>query len=178
MKKLLISTLFTLPLILLSAIVVNQTSGVLGGKGYARTHDFVVTATQFNLSISEPNENGVRSIKLIVPVKEIDTGIGMRNTHMRTSMFDMKKNPDIIFTAKTTASLTAGEVILNGALTINGVTNNHELHITVSENAGDLVAIGKTTISLENYDLPLLGMGPMKLLDQVDMAFNIVLPNK
>ena len=178
MKKTITSMLLILPLILLSAIILDETTGVLAGEGHASTHDFTVTATQFNLSISEPNENGVRSIKLIVPVKEIDTGIGMRNTHMRTSMFDMKKNPDIIFTAKTTASLTAGEVILNGALTINGVTNNHELHITVSENAGDLVAIGKTTISLENYDLPLLGMGPMKLLDQVDMAFNIVLPNK
>jgi len=178
MKKTITSILLILPLILLSAIILDETTGVLAGEGHARTHDFTVTATHFNLSISEPNQNGARSIKMVVPVKDIDTGIGMRNTHMRTSMFNLKENPDIIFTAKSNSSLAVGNVSLNGSLTINGVTNSHILQLTISDNSGKLVASGKTTISLGAYDLPLVGMGPMKLLDQVDMAFSIPLPNK
>ncbi|MFQ6678202.1 MAG: YceI family protein [Fidelibacterota bacterium] len=178
MKKIIITTLLILPLMVASAIVLNQSAGILAGEGHARTHDFTVTATSYDLDISDTDTNGERSIKLTVPVKDIDTGIGMRNTHMRTSMFDQKNNPNIIFTANTDAELAVGSVDLNGVLTINGVSKAHVLNITIENNSNDLIASGQTEIILTEFDLPLVGMGPMKILDHVDMAFNIILPKQ
>jgi len=178
MKKLIITTLVTLPLIVFSAIIINQSAGMLEGEGHAKSHSFSVTAKSFDLNIGDLDANGYRTITMTVPVKEIDTGNGMRNTHMRMSMFDIKKNPDIVFTAKSSAKLTAGKVSLDGTLTINGVTKPHVLTFVLNDKSGDWVASGMTNISLTAYDLPHVGMGPMKIQDQVDMAFNISLPNE
>lgn len=177
MKKLIITTLITLPLIVFSAILINQSAGMLAGEGHARSHNFTVTAKSFDLNISDLDANGYRTISMTVPVKEIDTGNRIRNIHMRKSMFNIKENPDIVFTAKSNAQLTAGQVSLDGTLTINGVTKPHVLNIVINDKSGDWVVSGKTNISLTAYDLPLVGMGPMKVQDQVDLAFNILLPN-
>ena len=162
----------------MAAIVINQSTGVLAGEGHARTHSFSVTAKTFDLKISNPDASGNRSIQMTVPVKDIDTGIGMRNTHMTMSMFDVKENPDIIFVVKSATELAVGRITLNGTLTINGVTKSHVLNIDLSDESGEWVATGETVISLTDYNLPLVGMGLMKLLDQVEMAFNIVLPDE
>jgi len=176
MKKLIYSAIFILPLLAMAAFTLNHSAGVLAGDGHARTHSFPVTATEFELEISDPDPTGYRQIQMTVPVNKIDTGIGMRNTHMRKSMFDTKKYPNIIFVAKSDAQLSNAQKTLNGTLTINGVSQPHTLNINLSNISGQWVAAGETVISLTDYNLPHVGMGLMKVLDEVEMAFNITLP--
>lgn len=175
MRKLIRAILVTLPLLVIAAIGINQSTGVIAGEGHARTHDFQVTATTFNLDISDPDAAGLRSIHLSVPVKDIDTGRRMRNFHMTRFMLKAKKYPEITFDAKTDVPLTPGQINLNGKLTINGISKSHDLVILLSDESGALVASGETVITLSDYNLPLAGMGPMKVLDHVEMAFNIIL---
>lgn len=177
MKHLITALLFTIPLFVLGAIGINQSNGVVAGEGHARTHDFYVKANTFNLEISDPDSAGVRFVQVSVPVKDIDTGRSLRNIHMRMSILKAKKYPEITFTANTKAPLAPGQITLNGLLTINAIAKTHELTIALVKEAGKLVASGETVILLSDYDLPLVGMGPMKLLNRVEMAFNITIPS-
>jgi len=174
MKKQLALLIITLPLLMLAAIELNQSNGVLSGEGHARTHDFEVTAKTFNLDIGDLNENGTRQINVSIPVKDMDTGISMRNIHMRSSMFNTKEYPDITFSASTDANLSPGKILLSGTLSINGISRPHDLTVNLSNVSGELVAEGETTITPTNFDLPLVGMGPMKVLDEVNMSFKVV----
>ncbi|MFQ6611708.1 MAG: YceI family protein [Fidelibacterota bacterium] len=169
-------TSLLLPALVVGALVMSQSNGTLSGEGHARTHDFPVIAQTFDINISDQNETGNRTITVTVPVKDITTTIGMRNMHMRTSMFDVKNYPDITFSANFNYPLHAGNYVLDGALTINGVEKPHSLKVKLVNEDGALKATGSTKITLSDYDLPMPGMGPMKVLDHVEMTFDVNVP--
>jgi len=175
LKTLLVSSLL-LPIIAVAALVINQQLGTLSGQGHARTHNFPVIAQTFDITISDPDMNGLRTLKVVVPIKDITTNIGLRNTHMRSSMFDLKQYPNIIFTATSDKPIEVGTYVLDGMLTINGVTKPHQLEVTLEEMDGKLMATGSTVVTPTDFDLPLPGMGPMKVLDHVEMAYNVEVP--
>ncbi len=178
MKKLIVSLSIVLPILVVGAIGLDQSNGFLAGDGHARTHDFPVKATGFKVDISDPTADGARTVHVAVPVDGIDTGRSMRNFHLKMSMLNASKYPEITFDAVTKAKLTAGNTVLEGNLTINGVSNPHQIDIELSNDNGQLIASGETTIVLSEFNLPLVGMGPMKLLDHVEMTFNIEVPTE
>ena len=176
-KALIVSSLL-LPIVTVAALVLNQQFGTLSGQGHARTHNFPVIAQTFDITISDPDVNGLRTLKVVVPIKDITTNIGLRNTHMRTSMFNLKQYPNIVYTASSDKAIEAGHYILDGMLSINGVTKPHRLEVTLEEMDGKLMATGSTVVTPTDFDLPLPGMGPMKVLDHVEMAYNVEVPQE
>jgi polyisoprenoid-binding protein YceI len=174
--KTILMTGLLLPALVVGALVINQTQGTLSGEGHARTHDFPVIAQTFDIQITDPSDAGVRSLLVTVPVKDISTNIGLRNMHMRASMFDIKEYPNIIYSAEFNYPFQPGEYTLNGTLTINGVERPHELTVTLVNEDGTLKATGSTRITLSEFDLSRPGMGPMKVLDHVEMSFDVSVP--
>lgn len=165
-----------LPVLLLGALTLNQTQGTLIGKGHARAHGFPVIAQTFEIEISDPDDNGERSLTVTVPIKDITTKRGLRNKHMRSSMFDLAVYPDIIFSAVINTPIEAGEYNLEGTLTINGIEKPQSLTITIKNVDEKRIASGSAKVILTDFDLPLVGMGPMKVLNHVEMEFSVVIP--
>ncbi len=164
-----------LPVLLAAALNLTQSQGIISGTGFARTHTFPVIARTFVVDITDPDQNGSRTITVTVPVNHLSTNIGMRNFHMRTSVFNGKEYPDVVFKAQTDAPLEPGLVTLNGTLTINGIEQPQVLDVELKTVEGSLHAIGTTLIQPTKFGMPLVGMGPMKLLDKVEMSFDITL---
>ncbi len=175
LKALILSSLL-LPIVAMAALVLNQQFGTLSGQGHARTHDFPVIAQIFDITISDPDSNGFRTLKVIVPINDITTHLGLRNAHMRASMFDTKQYPNIVFTATSNKPIEAGDYVLDGMLSINGVTKPHQLEVTLEASDGKLIATGSTVVTPSDFELPLPGMGPMKVLDRVELAYNVEVP--
>ncbi|RMF07013.1 MAG: YceI family protein [Candidatus Neomarinimicrobiota bacterium] len=174
-KRLLLVGSAALPVFLAAGLVLSQNQGRIGGTGFARTHTFPVIAEQFDVQISDPDTSGYRQIAVAIPVSQLNTNIGLRNMHMKTAIFKGKEFPLVTYQARTQAPLEPGTVTLEGTLTINGIQESHPLTVELVQQDGVLHAVGSTLVHPTHFDMPLVGMGPMKLLDKVDMSFDIAL---
>ncbi len=168
--------LFALPALLSAQVQLSHANGTIAGQGHAKTHDFPVILKEFTISISAPDEAGYRDVVVNIPVKKITTKIGMRNMHMKSSMFKPKKFPEIIYRARTNSDLAPGSGILSGQLTIKDSTRDLDIAVTVSDSANGLHVTGRLVIVPTEFDLPLVGMGPMKVQDSVELDFDITVP--
>lgn len=167
-----------IPATVIGGIAVDQAAGTLSGMGITPTHDFPVNATQFDISISDPDSKGYRAVEVQVPVEAIDTDSGGRNAHMRSSIFDGYKDPGksaVVFQARTDSDLTAGPVQLDGRLSILG--QGRPVTVTATLSGTDPVrAQGSATINLEDWGIKTPGFGPMKVNPEVSMGFDVELP--
>ncbi len=169
---------FAIPTTVVGAIAVNQAAGTLEGMGITPTHDFPVTASSFDIAISDPDAKGFRTIEVQVPVEAIDTNNGGRNSHMRGTIFDGYKEAGkslVVFQARTDSTLTAGPVTLDGRLTIVGQARPITVTATIS-GTDPLHAKGAATINLDEWGISTPGFGPMKVNPQVTMGFDVELP--
>jgi len=169
---------FAIPTTVVGAIAVNQAAGSLEGMGITPTHDFPVSATLFDIEISDPDTKGYRAITVSVPVESIDTNSGGRNAHMRGTIFDGYKDAGksaVVFQARTNTDLAAGPIQLDGRLTIVGQARPVTVTATLS-GTDPVRAQGKATINLEEWGIKTPGIGPMKVNPEVTMGFDVELP--
>lgn len=171
-------TLFTvslliLPLLSWGGINVNAANGTLQGLGHAKSHDFSVIAQQFNFTATDADTAGLRQIKATIPVKGITTENFIRNAHMRMAMFK-GDFPEITFvSAVNLPELVAGEVLLKGTLTINGIAKPYDFNLTLTPDGNQWRATGSFQIIPTDFGMSLPGMGPMKVQDHVNLDLNV-----
>ena len=174
LKNLITLIVTIVPLLSWANITITEANGTFAGLGHARTHDFPVEARIFTVVVSDADTSGSRTLNVEVSVNDLHTGNAMRDAHMRMSVLDRKKHPLITF--KSTLNLPelmAGDVSLNGKLQINGITKPYTLMLTLTQAAEKWNATGSFLIIPTDFDLPLVGMGPMKVLDKVDLNLDI-----
>jgi len=107
-------------------------------------------------------------------VNDLHTGNRMRDSHMRMSVLDRKKHPLITFKSDVNLpELIAGEISLAGNLQVNGITKPYTLMLDLKPSAGKWNATGSFLIVPTDFDLPLVGMGPMKVLDKVNLNLDV-----
>jgi len=163
-----------LPLMAWSKIVITEANGTLLGLGHARTHDFPVEARIFTVLVSDPDTSGYRTVDVEVSVNDLHSGNAMRDSHMRMSVLDRKKHPLITFSSTVQlAELHEGTVSLPGKLQINGVVKPYGLVLQLKQDGDQWFATGTFQIIPTDFGLPLVGMGPMKVLDKVDLDLNV-----
>lgn len=169
-------TLITLlPLMGWSNIIITEANGSFAGSGHARSHDFPVEARIFTVNVSDADTSGNRNIHVEVSVNDLHTGNAMRDTHMRMSILDRKKHPLIIFQSELQLpEFKAGNFILQGDLQVNGITKPYTLKLKFKQSSDKWNATGTFLIIPTDFDLPLVGMGPMKLLDKVDLNLDVL----
>ncbi len=117
-----------------------------------------------------------------VDLRSLDTGIGLRNTHMRENHLHTEQYPTAVFRGESlkgdsSGSLTGGtemEFVLQGDFSLHGVTQKREIPVRVRLQAdGSLLVEAEFGVSLEDHEIPRPGFLMMKLADvqQVRLRF-------
>lgn len=168
-----IISLLILPMLSWGGINLDEGNGTLAGLGHARSHDFPVVAQSFQLTTSDPDSQGIRQIELAVPVESITTENFMRNAHMRMAMFD-GEFPLITYRAEILLPrIAAGDYNLAGVLIINGIERPYTFTIALTPVDDGWHATGTFLIKPTDFGMALPGMGPMKVLDKVDLSLDL-----
>ncbi|MCF7923272.1 MAG: YceI family protein [Candidatus Marinimicrobia bacterium] len=174
LKNLIVTMITILPLLSWADITITEANGSFEGSGHARTHDFPVEAQIFTIHVSDADTSGNRAVSVEVSVNDLHTGNAMRDAHMRMSVLDRKKHPLITFESNVKLpELQAGTVFLPGKLQVNGISKSYTLELNLKQSAGKWNATGSFVIIPTDFDLPLVGMGPMKVLDQVNLDLDV-----
>jgi polyisoprenoid-binding protein YceI len=89
--------------------------------------------------------------RVTVEVASIDTGIGMRDSHLRSAdFFDAERHP--LATFVTTAVRADGaRFVVSGELTIRGVTRPLVVPVAVTASAGGLRITGELTVNRREF---------------------------
>lgn len=78
------------------------------------------------------------SVQLTIQTASINTDVKMRDGHLRSpDFFDAAKFPEMVFSGKVTAKVSAKIYTLKGNLTMHGVTKSVELKLTYNGQAYD-----------------------------------------
>ena len=100
-----------------------------------------------------PNDLAPAKVTLSIEAASLDTGIGMRDSHLRSEdFFDVKRFPRITFESERVEG--AGRnVSVYGRLTVHGVTREIAVPVRVDVTALALVATGELVIDRRDYGL-------------------------
>lgn len=157
-------------------INLTEKDGKFAGEGHARSHDFPVIVREFSVTIGEYITDQGREIRITIPISSITTGNFMRDAHLRTSVFKAKKFPEITFLGYTEGKLEPGTYDVAGQLTIHGQTRDYAIEVKLEESVNGLMAKGELVIIPTDFGMPLVGMGPMKVQDHVELRFEFIIP--
>lgn len=112
---------------------------------------------------------------LSVPLENVDTGISLRNTHMREKYLDSKAHPNAELKVPLTALKAGKSQPVKGSFTVHGKTRDINFLADVTKNGDALDVSGAFDINLKQYDVEVpnyLGV-TVKPDVQVAAAFSI-----
>jgi polyisoprenoid-binding protein YceI len=99
----------------------------------------------------DPHDLTTATITVSIEANSIDTGIGMRDNHLRSEDFlDVRRFPTISFVSRRVEGR-GGRVNVAGQLTIHGVTREIVVPVEVSLTERALVASGELVINRRDY---------------------------
>ncbi len=123
--------------------------------------------------------------KIIIDPSSIDTGIPLRNDHMKSEgWLDTKKYPQIVFEAEKVQQLRGDDYKVTGKLTLHGVTKKITTTVRARYRAadettkkagfvGDVVQLStKFNITLSDYKITIPGMAAGKVAKDVTIGLN------
>jgi polyisoprenoid-binding protein YceI len=123
--------------------------------------------------------------KIVVDPSGIDTGIPLRNEHMRSEgWLDTKKYPEIVFEAEKVQPLKGDDYKVTGKFTLHGVTHKITTNVRVRYHVadettkkvgfeGDVVQLStKFTIALSDYGIKLPAMVAGKVAKDVTISLS------
>ena len=101
----------------------------------------------------DPRDIATARINLSIEAASIDTGIGLRDTHLRsTDFFDVERFPTITFESMHVEA--AGRrATVTGRLTVRGVTREIAVPVDVSVSDVALVASGELVMNRRDYGM-------------------------
>jgi hypothetical protein len=158
----------------------DQSQGSITCAGSTPTHAFDVRAKQFQLTISTPDAQGFRSIRLLVPVEQLSMDSSTGDSVMHSQIFTPQKKQAprvVVFSARTQHSMAAGQFKLEGQLVINGVVRQQLLFVELDV-AQEVVIRGGTHIDMRRFAIDAPGFGPFQVADTVDVHFVIQIPRR
>jgi len=118
---------------------------------------------------------GPCDLRIVVDLASLDTGIGLRNSHMRDRHLETDTYPEAVFTASEVASasapsLAAGtpvEVVVRGAFDLHGVAREREITATVTlAPDGGLAVEAAFPVKLSDHGIDRPSFLVMKLADE------------
>lgn len=107
-----------------------------------------------------PDGPQIEQIEATVPVKTLETGMGLRDDHMRKYVFTTPdgQTPDVKFAAKNAKCQKAGQhestCDVSGELSIRGTARPFTLALKVKEDNGEYRASGDGVVKLSAYGIP------------------------
>lgn len=137
-----------------------------------RFNDFDVTLT------ADDEDFADAVLTLSVDVASIDTGIKMRDDHLRTDdFFDVEKYPKMTFHSTSIEKLENGLYALNGQLTLHGITKEVSMKmryrgVVVNKEKGTAKAGFKITGSIMRKDFGVGGESTFSVSNEVKIVAN------
>ena len=116
---------------------------------------------------------------LEVDLASLDTGLGLRNRHMRNNYLEVKEFPYAIFDATIerveVASAGVFRVTAQGVLNIHGVEQARELLCDVSARQDGYRARCSFTVLLSDFDIKIPKLMFLKLADEIELELDFAL---
>ncbi|MDX9759226.1 MAG: YceI family protein [Bacteroidota bacterium] len=115
-----------------------------------------------------------------VDLRTLDTGIGLRNRHMREDYLHTKKYPYAKFRGKIIAATPSGDkttVKVSGSMDIHGVKRSMDISGTIRP-SGDRLRITTTfDVSLPHHDIEVPQFMFMKIDENMELVLDFTLKN-
>jgi polyisoprenoid-binding protein YceI len=114
-----------------------------------------------------------------VPVKTLNTGMGLRDEHMRKHVFTTADGqvPDLRFSARTsTCSGSEKQTTceLKGELAMRGTAKPFTITLKVSRESGSFRAVGDGIVKLSTYGIPAPSQLGVTVVDDVKLHLDFV----
>ena len=124
----------------------------------------------------DPQQPGAGKITATVDATTIDTGMGMRDKHLRSDdYFDVAQHPEIRMESTSIKKRGPNRYTGTFNLTIRGVTKQVEVPFTVRQQNGQQVFSGEFTINRRNFEV---GGGSLLLSDQATVSIKAVVEER
>ena len=103
--------------------------------------------------VLDPKDLTTARIGVTIDSASIDTGIGLRDTHLRSKDFlDVEKFPDIIFES-VRVEATGRRATVTGRLTLRGISKEIAVPVDVAVSDVALVATGELVMNRRDYGM-------------------------
>jgi polyisoprenoid-binding protein YceI len=123
-------------------------------------------------------------LRMVVDLASLDTGIGLRNDHMRKNHLETDTYPEAVFTGGTVADCSAQtlapgapvDLTLVGTFDLHGVAREMTIPATVTmSEAGDLTVTASFQVKLSDHEIKRPKFLVMKLADEQAVTIDLAL---
>lgn len=142
---------------------------------------FEAKSSRLEGQLAKGAESGALEGTLRVPLDTLDTGISLRNAHMRDNYLETGKGPDFSHARLTDITLDravaadeGGRTPFGAQLTLHGVQRAVRGEVTLTRRSGGIRAEARFPVRLPDYDIPeprYLGIG---VRDDVEVRVDAV----
>lgn len=139
-------------------------------KNFGSAVDGSFTALKGTLEFNESDISATK-FKVTLDANAIDTGIGMRDKHLRKEdYFDVKQFPVIQFSSTRVVEGNAGEGIITGQLTIKSITKEITFPFTYTITNDNLRFKGEFRLNRRDYRV---GGNSISLADELKVILDV-----
>lgn len=126
----------------------------------------------------DASASAIKSATIKVKTDSFDTGMSLRNSHMRDKYLEAQKFPEIVFQVENAkvAAAAGSEGALEGFFTIKGVKKAAKIPVKVAENSGaKLVVTSSFPLNITDYGIPQPGFTMVKMETVINVTLKLVL---
>ena len=139
-------------------------------KNFGSTVDGSFTGLKGTLEFNE-NDFSATKFKVTLDAKSIDTGIGMRDNHLRKQdYFDVTRFPVIQFISTKVVRGSGGAGMITGKLTIKNITKEITFPFTFSVAKGNPLFKGEFKLNRRDYEV---GGNSISLADELKVILDV-----
>jgi polyisoprenoid-binding protein YceI len=158
--------------------------GLLSAFGHSPTIAIRDFSGQAQVGLHDPSQSALRMAipAAALAVRDDISDKDRREIErvMQQEILESSSYPEIVYECSSVAATTSGEgqysVVLNGELTMHGVTRSQSVAARVTLTADSLRAFGTFALLQTDYDLKLASVagGALKVKDDLKFSFNIL----
>ena len=112
------------------------------------------------------------NVVITVPLAKLDTGIGLRNSHMRDKYLETGKYPNAVLTVPKAqlALANGGSGDATGTLALHGKQKLVKVHYTAKKEGADFVVTGTTRVDMTEFGIEQPSFAGATVKPAVDVA--------
>ena len=137
--------------------------------GTSPMHDWTMTASSANFS-GTVSGNAITNVKFSMPAKNLKSTKGKMMDNKAYAALKADKAPNISFAA---TSMNIGKGIMNGKLTVAGVTKNVVVPVTVTKTGAAYKIVGSSNVKMSDFGMETPGFLGVRTGDAVTVRVDI-----
>lgn len=162
--------------------VTDGSSVVFTSKAPMESFDGKTDKISGSISVDTDDLSGVLTMHMVVDLVSLDTGIGMRNTHMRENHLETEEFPEAVFSGHSIIQTSAPhlapgqpvELMVRGLFALHGVEREMDIPATVTLAAdGSLTVESAFEVKLSDHEIKRPKFLVMKLADEQQVKVSL-----